>query len=195
MLIELEREGDDWWTAPSWVLVGKVAPIPDAFTQRVFQSVCVSRRTYTPPCTGLRARKFVGDKRCWYVVNHSGPVEGGKGRRIVAPPWFLFDANPLNHDLVYQRFLCCSPISFFFLPSLFFIHFLLVFYLMIVFQICRNVFNSMTAQGLWSIVVSPISRVRFYGIAVPITIARGKLLYKIWDSPCFLRFVSVLEIL
>lgn len=83
----------------------------------------------------------------------------------------------------------------FFLPSLFFIHFLLVFYLMIVFQICRNVFNSMTAQGLWSIVVSPISRVRFYGIAVPITIARGKLLYKIWDSPCFLRFVSVLEIL
>lgn len=194
MLIELEREGDDWWTAPSWVLVGKVAPIPDAFTQRVFQSVCVSRRTYTPACTGLRARKFVGDKRCWYVVNHSGPVEGGKGRRIVAPPWFLFDANPLNHDLVYQRFLCCSPLSFF-LPSLFFIHFLLVFYLMIVFQICRNVFNSMTAQGLWSIVVFPISRVRFYGIAMPITIARGKLLYKIWDCPCFLRFVSVLEIL
>lgn len=98
---------------PLQLFVGKIAPIPYAFTQCVFRSVYVSKHTYMPPCTGLRAWKFVGDKRCWYVVNHSGPVEGGKERRIVLPPWFLFDANPVNYSLVYQRFLCCSLLFFY----------------------------------------------------------------------------------
>lgn len=103
----------------------------------------VHTRHATPPCTGLRARKFVGDKRCWYVVNHSGPVEGGKGRRIVAPPWFLFNANPMNHDLVYQRFLCCFlPPFFFFCSSSVFrlLSFCLLFAIyrfQIIYQICK----------------------------------------------------------
>lgn len=70
--------------------VGKGAPIPDAFTvysERIYIYAYVYAPPYPPlfPCTRPRARKFVGDKRCWYIVNHSTPGGRREGRRIVAP--------------------------------------------------------------------------------------------------------------
>lgn len=127
-------------------------------------------KAYTYP--GVRTRLPVQDwerENSW-AINAVGMSliilarwkEGKKEGSL--PPWFLFDANPVNHSLVYQR----SLLSFLF--SMFFIYFHFVLYLTIAFQIYKMFFNSMTAQDLLSIRIFSLKFLQFYRTFITILV-------------------------
>lgn len=164
---------------PSRVLVGKVAPIPDAFKQHVFQNVYVSRRTYTP-------RHPVQDwerENSW-AINAAGMsliilVRWKEGKEEGSLRHRDFSSTPIPWTTT--SFINVSSVVFF--PRFFFSLFLCFSFTFFLFSVrdisflnylpdLQNLFNNMTTQRLWSIDAFPFSRVQFWGISTPITIAR-----------------------